>query len=90
MYKTLLQIDLSDTPRGFVEASISWLTKSNVVKCVNDYIKGKKLKEIIKEGDAYLISWSSKESYKEFLSEDVYLSVVSRLKELGVSISWKE
>lgn len=90
MYKTLLQINLFDTPRGFVEASISWLTKSDVVKCVNEYIKGKKLIEIIKEDNAYLISWSSKESYKEFLSEDVYLSIVSELQELGVSISWKE
>jgi len=91
MYKTILQISLLDAfDINVAESSISWSRKADVVDCVNGYIKGKKLIEIIKDDNDYSVTWNSKESYDQFVSEDLYLSMVSELQELGVSISWKE
>ena len=48
MYKTILQISLLDAfDINVAESSISWSRKADVVDCVNGYIKGKKLIEII-------------------------------------------
>jgi hypothetical protein len=91
MYKNTLQINLLDAFDIHVaESTISWSRKADVVNCVNGYIKEKKLIEIIKEKDDYSITWNSQESYDQFVTEDLYLSMVSELQELGVSISWKE
>lgn len=91
MYKNILQINLLDIfDINIVESTISWARKAEIVNSVNQYIKGKKLIEIVKENNDYSITWNSKESYDQFVSEDLYLSMVSELQELGVSISWKE
>ena len=90
MYKNILKVtvlNLSDVNEA--EASISWLEKAEIVEGVNNYIRNKKLIEIIKEDNHYIISWNTKESYQEFVNEILYVSTVAKLEELGISISWQ-
>lgn len=91
MYNSILQITLSDIfDINQVEHNISWMLKADIVKVVNHYINNKKLTEIVNTDNGYNITWDSKESYQEFVVEDLYLSLVNQLEELGVSIAWLE
>lgn len=91
MYNSILQITLSDVfDINQIEYNISWMLKADTVKVVNHYINNKKLTEIVNTDNGYNITWDSKESYQEFVVEDLYLSLVNQLEELGVSIAWLE
>ena len=91
MYTNILKINLSDT---FVidnaEQSISWKVKAEMVDVVNFYIKLKRLTEIVKTNDRYSVTWKDNDSFQNFILEDLYLNLVSKLNGLGVFISWKE
>jgi len=91
MYTNILKINLSDT---FVidnaEQSISWKVKAEMVDVVNFYIKHKRLTEIVKTNDGYSVTWKDNDSFQNFILEDLYLNLVSKLNGLGVFISWKE
>lgn len=75
---------------NIVESSISWMEKAELVNIVNQYIKQRKLIEIVKNYGDYTITWDDEKSFNNFISEVLYNSIVSRLQELGVSITWKE
>jgi len=91
MYNSILKITLSDIfDINQTEYSISWMLKADIVEVINQYIKNKKLTEIVNTDNVYSITWNSKESYKEFVVEDLYLNLVNQLEDLGVSISWLE
>jgi hypothetical protein len=91
MYINTLKITLSDIfDINQTEYSISWMLKADIVEVINQYIKNKKLTEIVNIDNGYSITWNSKEGYKEFVGEDLYLNLVNQLEDLGVSISWLE
>lgn len=91
MYKVNLKITLMDIfDINIVESSISWMEKAELVNVVNQYIKQRKLIEIVKNYMGYTITWDDEKSFNNFISEVLYNSIVSRLQELGVSITWKE
>lgn len=91
MYNIQLKINLLDIfDINIAESTISWIQKAELVRIVNTYIKQNKLIEIVKNYGGYNITWNNRDSFDNFVSEDVYLSIVTELEELGVSISWKE
>lgn len=91
MYKVNLKITLMDIfDINIVESSISWMEKAELVNVVNQYIKQRKLIEIVKNYRGYTVTWDDEKSFNNFISEVLYNSIVSRLQELGVSITWKE
>ena len=91
MYNTFLNIELSkEFNINTTDESISWSKKADLVSIVNQYIINKQLIEILKVNDDYVVTWDNQESYKKFITENLFVEMFFLLKNLGVLISWKE
>ena len=91
MYNTFLNIELSkEFNINTTDESISWSKKADLVSIVNQYIINKQLIEILKVNDDYVVTWDNQESYKKFITENLFVEMFFLLKNSGVFISWKE
>lgn len=91
MYNTFLNIELSkEFDLDAIDESISWSKKADLVSIVNQYITNKQLVEILKVNEDYVFTWDNQDSYKKFITENLFVEMFFLLKNSGVFISWKE
>ncbi len=91
MYNTFLNIELSkEFDLDATDESISWYKKADLVYIVNQYITNKQLVEILKVNEDYVFTWDNQDSYKKFITENLFVEMFFLLKNSGVFISWKE
>jgi hypothetical protein len=91
MYNTFLNIELSkEFDINTTDENISWSKKADLVAVVNRYITNKQLVEILKVNEDYAFTWDNQESYKKFITENIFVEMFFLLKNSGVFISWME
>lgn len=92
MIKTILTI----TPTGAVNVndikfSISWAQKAELVYEIGQYIKQRKIADIVPiSATSYYVTWDNMISFNTFLDNLVYNKIIQFLASKNVEIFWSD